>query len=128
MSPFMTVQSNPTNNRNMKYSRLVLVIVAMVASALNVFAYPQGVVDDLAVTVGLGALELSEPFTGRYDPVIRGTVEVVKTPGLFVGGYPTGTICGKFPSCWDRGPCECYGCLRTRERFGAKLRTGQDDY
>jgi hypothetical protein len=97
MSPFMTVQSNPTNNRNMKYSRLVLVIVAMVASALNVFAYPQGVVDDLAVTVGLGALELSEPFTGRYDPVIRGTVEVVKPrgflsvairPALFVGNSP----------------------------------------
>jgi hypothetical protein len=42
MSPFMTIQSNPTNNRNMKYSRLVLVIVAMVASALNVFAHPPG--------------------------------------------------------------------------------------
>ena len=71
---------------------------------------PSSCKDDLAVTVGLGALELSEPFTGGYDPVIRGIVEVVRTSGLSVGGYPTGTICARFPGCWDRGPCECYGC------------------
>ncbi len=66
--------------------------------------------DDVAVTVALAALQLSEPITGQCDPVVRGIVEIVRAPGRAVGGYPTGNICGKFPGCWDRGPCECYGC------------------
>jgi hypothetical protein len=72
---------------------------------------PDSCKDDLAVAVALAALELSGPITGKYDPVIRGTVEVVVTGTRSVGGYAMGSNCGKFPGCWDRGhSCECYGC------------------
>jgi hypothetical protein len=65
--------------------------------------------DDLAAVVALAALELSEPITGRYDPVILGTVEVVRTAAHSVGDYPMGTTCSKFSGCWDRSrTCECY--------------------
>jgi hypothetical protein len=71
--------------------------------------------DDLAIVLGMCALELSEssciqlPAPITFGRVSRPWDGFLPSRVSERGGFPVGQNCAKFPKCWEVGPCECYG-------------------
>jgi hypothetical protein len=71
--------------------------------------------DDLAIVLGMCALELSQssciqlPAPITFGRAPRPWDGFLPSRVSERGGFPVGQNCAKYPKCWEVGPCECYG-------------------
>ena len=71
--------------------------------------------DDLAIVLGMCALELSQSsYIQLPSPITLGRASRPwdgRLPSRVSerGGFPVGQNCSKYPKCWEVGPCECHG-------------------